>query len=89
MSPEKQKNRQKIYFKLILDLKFDLLRFIKLGSWFKISVPRKCAEFVSWVLTLQMEGVAMHPFLDDIELPFLWSVSESGVSGSSTFCKFT
>ena len=32
MSPEKQKNRQKICFKLILDLKFDLLRFIKLGS---------------------------------------------------------
>ena len=32
MSPEKQKTDKKIYFKLILDLKFDLLRFIKLCS---------------------------------------------------------
>ena len=59
-------------FKLVLNSIIGLLDFMELCSWFKISVPRKSAGFVPWVVDLACGRKITYSFSNYMELPFLW-----------------
>ena len=73
---------------LILHWAIDLLDFIEVSSWFHISVPRICIEFVPWVISLAGGTKNNVLFLRLYRGFFFWEgLHESGVSGYSTFVK--
>lgn len=73
---------------LILHWAIDLLDFIEVSSWFHISVPRICIEFVPWVISLAGGTKNNVLFLRLYRGFFFWEgLHKSGVSGYSTFVK--
>ena len=48
------------------------MNLIEFVSWFQISVSRKYAEFVQWVVDYAGGKRALHTFSDYMKLPFLW-----------------